>query len=326
MSEPVNPQPKIEHYIPQCYLKFFTSNKDKKQIFVYDKLTHNIFRTNIKNIANEKYFYDLVQSETQKRNQNVEDFFSKLETYYNTILEATLRMIETKRKITNNMKDAMSLFIAFQLLRTRSQRRHIGELIDIFNKTLLEETHKFSEEEKTVLYELELDEDYVKSQHIDFIFNSDILNSYIKALDKHICIIGLNNTSTPLYTSDHPVVKKAHKKDKIHSYSGISSEGIEIAFPLTPKYILILKEKRFFRSLQNNNLKLILINNEDVTYYNSLQIFQSERQIYCPSNNFKQIEEAYRANPSAFQIERKIATKKYIGTHGTLIQFKDQIE
>lgn len=256
MDEAGNAKSQQEHYVPQCYLKYFASNKDKNQIFVYDIATNILFKTNIKNIASKKNFYDSIEPEIQ--NKELEILFSKFETDYNTILEAVILRIEEKKSITQNMKEAMSLLLAFQMLRTESQRKYIGEWIDKMTKTTFEETHNLSEEDKIALYKLELNPDYVKSQHIEFMFDPEIIRTIIEALDKHIWIIGINNTSIPLYTSDNPVVRKSHKKDKIHSYSAFGSEGIEIAFPLTPKYILILKERRYFSNLKNKDNKINL--------------------------------------------------------------------
>jgi len=319
------PKVKTEHFVPKFYLKNFTLKEDK--IFVFDKRTQISFNTNINNIAGEQYFYDLIQEYEPDKTQMIEHFFSALESDLKHSLDNTLQSISGKRRITLRQKDEMSFFIAIQLMRTREQREYIKDHFGKFFKALFRETHNLSDIEKVALDQLEIDPDFAKILHTQLLFDADIINSTISTLNKHIWLIGINNTTLPLYTSDHPVVKKAHKKDRLHSNLGLESEGIEIAFPLTPKYILIIKEGQYFKALKNRNYKSILLKREDVSYYNELQIFQSDRQIYCPSASFEQIIEICKNNPQSFtDKKRRIETNKYIGTRGTLIQFKDRIE
>ena len=46
-----------QHFIPQCYLKHFSSNK--KNLFVYDKKSSKSFSSPIGNIAYKEFFYQL---------------------------------------------------------------------------------------------------------------------------------------------------------------------------------------------------------------------------------------------------------------------------
>jgi hypothetical protein len=46
-----------KHYIPQCYLSGFTQNSNPPLIWVYKKGSSELFVTQIKNIAHEKYYF-----------------------------------------------------------------------------------------------------------------------------------------------------------------------------------------------------------------------------------------------------------------------------
>lgn len=318
-----NTKSQQEHYVPQCYLKHFASNKDKNQIYVYDKTTQKSFQTNIKNVASKKNFYDLIEPEIKNNNQDIETFFSEVETDYNSVIGNILRRVENKRSITQNMKGSMSLFITFQILRTESQRKYYGELIEKITKTNIETTNKLSEAEKNKLDELEIDKEFEKEQHIELLFDLDILRTSTEILDKHIWIIGINATSTPLYTSDNPVVRKSHKKDKIHSYSAFGSEGIEIAFPLTPGYVLVLKEMRYFHNLKNMDKKSINLTANEVKYYNDMQIIQCERQIFSPLNKFSQVKNTINKKKSSTKDGGRIQVNQFFNKYGIFTQFKD---
>ena len=82
------------------------------------------------------------------------------------------------------------------------------------------------------------------------------------------------------------MVKRGHKTDPLIGYQGFASEGIEIAYPITSKTILIICERIGFSEYQNKDGKCVFLTSENVTYYNSLQVVQSYRQVYCNEDNF----------------------------------------
>ena len=49
---------KKQHYVPQCYLKAW-SFSDKEQIYVYDRITDSIRINSVRDVAAERYFYDI---------------------------------------------------------------------------------------------------------------------------------------------------------------------------------------------------------------------------------------------------------------------------
>jgi hypothetical protein len=118
-----------------------------------------------------------------------------------------------------------------------------------------------------------------------------------KVLNNHIWMIGINTTDQPLFTSDHPVVKNAYIHNQPFSYWGLASEGIEVAFPLTPKYILIIREKTFHKRYRRFNGKTIRLLPENIPYFNSLQVRECYRQVYCPTNAFSLAEQVCALHP-----------------------------
>lgn len=108
----------------------------------------------------------------------------------------------------------------------------------------------------------------------------------IEILHNHIWILGINETAQPFYTSDNPVVWDTHKEYPPGRGSGLASEGIEVAFPMTPKHILILRERVFFRENEQLDGSAIALDGDQVMYYNGFQVFESHRQLYCPDDDF----------------------------------------
>ncbi len=319
-------QIKKAHFVPRFYLRKFADNKE--HIFVYDKPTNKSFPTSVTNIASETHFYDLpTDALANKVNlQLIETLLSGLENDFKKIIDNALNTITSKRRITRNQKRYMAIFMTIQYLRTSEQIKNIIESFEKFVKVTFAETHTLNNSDKSLLEELEFNPELKSLQHAEILLDSEIIDYITNILKKHIWIVGINNTSQPLYTSDNPIVRKAQKKDPIHSTVGLDSEGIEIAFPLTPKYLLILRESRFFKKFKLLDCKSKLLSKTDVLRYNRLQVLQSLRQIYCPSNRFNQVLEISKTQPEAFEIKReRVKIRRYSQPNGTLIQFKDEI-
>ena len=99
-------------------------------------------------------------------------------------------------------------------------------------------------------------------------------------LRSKIWVIGYNKSDIPFITSDNPVVKYGHS-----GFNGINIKGIEIAFPISPKLILILADVEEFDRLLPFHNHFVEIPYEEVHYYNSLQVIQSYRYVFSKYND-----------------------------------------
>ena len=88
---------KQQHYVPRVYLRRFTI--DGERLYVYDKIKDEIRGPeNIKNVAQERFFYDL-PVDTIPSNldpQAEEKALSELEGQFHIAIEAALRVVEGK--------------------------------------------------------------------------------------------------------------------------------------------------------------------------------------------------------------------------------------
>ena len=114
-----------QHYVPRFYLKNF-SNRTKNGFFIhcYDIDKNNAYPANIKNIAEEKYFYKIGE-------ENFEEYFQKTEELASPLINNLSK--NEKIKPLNNVKnrEKLSLFIAVQFLRTKEMRE---DLLENFTK------------------------------------------------------------------------------------------------------------------------------------------------------------------------------------------------
>lgn len=262
---------KKEHLVPESYLKRFTYNGS--QLFVFDKFTKRPFPANINDIAAESYFYDIPpEFVTGKVKQQItEEILSDIETSFSNVSHGIIEAIENNGSITANQKGAMSYFLTVQILRTRKIRN---------------------------LLQVVLNEKMAKLKQAELMFNPAKHNHIIKFFKNHIWIIGINKTRQSFYTSDNPVVRRPHLNHPARSFTGFDSQGIEIAFPLSSRCIILMFEKTFFKHFIGLDCKSIPLLKEHVIEYNSLQVIQCNRQIYCMSNDFRIAEQICKISTS----------------------------
>lgn len=125
-------------------------------------------------------------------------------------------------------------------------------------------------------------------------------------MNKHIWFIGVNRTNVPFYTSDNPVVKFAHKKESFKSNAGIGSPGVEIAFPISKELIILIREKEFFEEYEKCENTFVLMNEENVKFYNWLQATESYKQIYSVCKDFDLVKEIKKTEPASLERRMRI--------------------
>ena len=150
-----------------------------------------------------------------------------------------------------------------------------------------------------------------KILHTNMLLQDDIIDELAEIIYNHVWIFLVNKSDTVFITSDSPFVKKANISHPFRSFSGLKSPGIEIAFPISPKYCLSIVEKKFIKILEHFDGKLMHASYENVIHYNSLQVINSYRFLYSVNNNFEMGKEILRdepslADPKRVRIEKRI--------------------
>jgi len=327
-----------QHYVPQSYLKNFSS--DRSQVFVFDKFKQRSFVSNVRNVASERTFYDFPQSETQPQNiQIIEQFFSELEGRQNRFLRHLHRKISkvfdlrlnaekvgkvyTAPILTQDQKRDLACVAAVQFLRTKEFRKFLVEMRQateplanhMLESEILERINQFES-----LNSIQLDEDTSDSlkslilnecnSTLSRVYDDGLAVVHAKAIfeyyeqilnifHNHIWIIGVNDMDQPLFTSDHPVVRRPHL-----SSNGLASEGIEIAFPLNSKSLLIMREKQYFHKYKDKESKLFPLTLEDIEHYNMLQVYDSNRFVFCAEDKFDVVKSICQEHPEVCSEDR----------------------
>ncbi|MGX6444258.1 DUF4238 domain-containing protein [Neobacillus sp. K501] len=266
---------KNQHYVPQFYLNYFAN--EKGNIFVYDKFNLKSFPSNSRGIASEGYFYDIKNGEMQN-----------IEKYQNTKYEISFSnfMHSLWNKLNNHMyfklkkyeKEEIASFLSYQYIRTKRFREESVRLFtnpDIYNSPAY----------------------FPPNIGHFFVLSDPILleNISFNLLNNYYWIIGRNLTNEPFYTSDNPFVQRESLRD-LHikhnkDFADFSLLSDEIAFPLTPKFILTFYKKNTTnKHLRHTDRKVFDVDRDNVQWFNNMQILMSYRQIYSQNNDFSFIE------------------------------------
>ncbi|MED3314527.1 DUF4238 domain-containing protein [Bacillus wiedmannii] len=312
---------KNEHYVPQSYLRAFANKKE--QLFVYDKVKKTYYISKVDKVAAEGKYFDLPlpegvsipEVEKMNEEQLIEKHFAeKIEGPYKRYLnQIRTRYVMTvkpegKTAIIGEEKGHLSYLIAVQMLRTKQYRENMGALENKLAQLLADDILKknFSDYEDGKV-QVKAPEINKRIMQVSMLFDKEKVEPIAKHLHKHCWFVCINNTEQPFYTSDNPVVRHAHKEDKLMSYGGIASEGIEIVLPLSSNLILVMVERSFhsdFIAVENQFLTLPTI--ESVDFYNFLQVSQSNRQIFCLAEKFDLIEKMKEEQPELLEVRDNV--------------------
>lgn len=304
---------KNQHYIPQFYLKQWAN---KEQLFVYDKKRSKSFQSNVKNIASSRFFYDFpeideimkdkIRIQLKKdgfeddyiddffQEQVLENSFSELESIVASLLNQKIKKIDDVHALseewiknypifTKEDKKIFAHYIASQLVRTSKQKFFQEDV----TTQLFDGMKRIYKNKTNDNLEIEVDNDYNEWQFLSNIL--PLTFEFSKILESYKWIIYRNFADMPFYTSDSPVTQYG-KLGK----SGLKEKGMEIRFPLNPKYELIIHEPTFlyeqYSLLDIDKINILDAAFDNIQQSNDLQIQNSESQIYTNLDDYIFIE------------------------------------
>ena len=274
-----------QHYVPKFHLDYYTFDEGEERIWVFDKPTESTFPQATTNVGGDDFFYD----PEWKPEAEVEEFLQQVE---NAALHPYNVIVQTKSItcITPQDKRDLANFLALQWMRTQERRNSIRDVGKLVQETLEE---RFGidwnmGDEETIEQEIaETHSAGIRREEVEEI--SDILTN------KRWFVME-NLTDRSLWTSDHPLV--SHNQQEFPEWAsgkGLAVRGVQIFFPLTPDLMLQMADPAYFWIDPQD----VIISNEDtITFYNELQIRQSNRQLYGPEDDFELAEETLERLPS----------------------------
>ncbi len=248
---------KNQHFVPQCYLKNFATDKSKAAICLYNLDRKKLIKNApIKNQCSKNYFYgeDLV---LEKALQPIEGQFSEM-----------IRTIEKPGYIlTEEDKVFFKEFWLLQYIRTEE-----------FSKSIAKSTEKDVETLFSIDIKMNIKEVVRKSMYL-LEKNRHLVD------DLKFCILE-NNTKTDFITSDNPAILTnrwhfLNKEAQFRSF-GLQSAGSLFILPLSPKLLMLAYDGDVY-SISNTKGWVQIKNKFDVNAFNYFQFLNCEANIYVRS-------------------------------------------
>jgi hypothetical protein len=301
-----------QHYVPVFYLRRFS--KDEK-IWVFDKQESKKFETSIDNVAVENYFYC---DETQ---QEIEQLLAHIEGFVATIITKIVND-RTISNLTAIEHKWLSFWIFLQDLRTRRFRsEHRDAFIKVLNRLKDFDTSSITE---GLLRRSQIDMMFGKgrlelvnaidSMHWCLLTNRSTIDYYTsdspiikenthyrQQIDKDNIFVCVKCNYSFLKDGNcpecgdplvhvHPSRIALFREGK-DANLGFFCPGLEIRFPLDPKFCLVLINP-LFKEIEWNQMERLSIgkgrcaDSPDIEWNNSHIVAMSHRFIFSCSDDF----------------------------------------
>ena len=257
---------KRQHYVPQFYLRAFSTDASDKQVRLYHLPTDTYVKNAaIKTQAYEDGFYGRVE---------IEDSLSVIEGKAAEVIGRIIKSEELPARLSKEHY-ALAVFVLFQHMRTAFAADSLDESISKVVK-------------KVASHEPDL-EDHLDDVSVGFENASRV--SLQRAAELHPLMFDLrykllcNRTSQPFMTSDHPVVfynQYLERRNPIASNTGVACLGLQIFLALSPKYQIVFFDSDVYkvggRKLRNMFVDVNL--QDDVQALNTLHVANAYEHVY----------------------------------------------
>ena len=295
--EPKKPhRTESQHYVPQFYLRGFTNASGR--MFCYDKVGDKSHPTSTAAAAQEPYFYGIPPGWFRDFNvpvNTVENALSVVEKTW-APLHATLIKSADAGRISAPLTIEYAPFLVMQWMRTRTYRDTMREVAQKSMQSLADDLVEanFPGEKKP---KVTFGDQGMAAMHSQKIFDQEAVERMSDDLERHYWVVGINDTQHLLYTSDHPVVRRGNQTRGGRRLVGILDPGIEFAFPLDSRHILLILERTHFADWREHDKRGIVLSADQVRDYNGLQVMRSSQRVLCADDDFHLARKVCAAHP-----------------------------
>jgi hypothetical protein len=315
-----------QHYVPQFHLRRFSRNRES--IYVYDKISRKVYEAAIKDVAQERYFYNIAEEfitdDVKSKGfstQVADDAFTKIEDVFKEPLNDFVR--NPKAAIQDyEIRFEIAQYIVIQILRTKETRDFI---VEAETKIRQKWTDHYLKRERPDISEneypqVELNQSHISLLHAQYALDVDAWERLGRELCQQIWMIADNRTAKLLYTSDQPIIKQV----MTNALGGPERRfySMRMFYPITPTKGILIFDKDYYQPLKQFDGKTYVLSGKDIANYNKEQVIQSHRQIYSFDGDFAVAEDTCNAHP---EICSPITEKADIGTYYSKTS-KDRVE
>ena len=282
----------FNHFVPQFYLKNFSTNKKGIGMFLLDKRKF-IANASIKEVGGRDYLYG--------EDGKIEDWFMQLEGIWSKII----KNIILNEEIPNDIEEYTNLLIFIYLSEART-----AQVAD-YQTSLLNKLSEFIFKNDKKFKDMNLKDIPKVKYNIPNLISLQIMpNIVCTCMQDLVLFIIKNNSSLDFITSDYPVTKYNllfKKRNYMRGY-GYAQMGFQAFLPISNKLCLCLMDPIPYNIIKCNEKRIIHLNNENLVYeLNKLFLDNSDEMIFF-SNNYNE-GEIQRLTKNKQKVEKMEAYK-----------------
>lgn len=302
-----------QHFIPQCYLRNFSENE--KFVFVYSKTNKNKgYPQSIAKTAFQDNFYAIPQKYLNREfSADIDSNFvekkvlaESIENLHSDLLNKIIKAasVWTKRKepieiFNTKERDLFAALMVIQYLRMPNIRdmywnaqqkaqKERNEIVSAMKKVY----ENIDCRESTAL---DREDDFAPVLHAGIFLDEKLIADLQDQLIKKIWKFNIATNDT-VFTSDNPIILKAHLKNQTAFYDGFGMKGVEIIFPVSKNIILTIWDEEAFCDYKIENNKFNILTEVELRQYNCYQYIWANDEVYSSKKDFKLIELLKLAN------------------------------
>jgi hypothetical protein len=285
-----------QHYVPQLYLRGFTNAAGS--MFCYDKSADRSYPTTTKAAAQEPNFYEIPPSPGLNVPVNtIEKALGVVETTWAPMLADLIRSADAGG-ISARQVVEFAPFLVLQWMRTKTYRDMAYEMVKKFGQAQVDELIELNYPDAAGAMTFQVDKKGMPAVQSQMLFDQRLVERMAGDLEHHYWVIGTNETEHPFYTSDNPVVRRGHQRSEDgRLLVGVRDPGIEFAFPLDSRHILLILERTHFATWGRHDNLAVKLTPEQINDYNGLQVIRSCQRVYCAKDNFGVARQVCAARP-----------------------------
>jgi hypothetical protein len=221
--------PKNQQYVPQFLLRNFAN--ERGMLAVFDKASERSFPTSPRGIAAEAWFYDFVDDKGDP--QSFEHVLGSLEASVAGIIDR-----QSLAHLTAEERIGLSFFAAVQQLRVKAMRERVQSLNDGILRVFAERGIDGGDVVR------EWSDNDLKKQAVEYIKTAQATGFFFY---NKAWVLRQASPERPFWISDNPIT--------LHNIvdpnqRGLNSPGIEILFPISPKFSICFMCDRMRQFIQ----------------------------------------------------------------------------
>lgn len=260
------PEKKSQHFVSQFILRNFAHSESKKLIGLYHIPGRRyVPRAEIKHQACGDYFYE--------KGKEIENALNEMEGEMSPIISAAIEREELPKWGSEKHAGLLRLVV----LQSERTQLAVDEMTEAHEKLIQKIAEvapgAFPGFEQAKIDPAELPRSLLQQAEIALHLCQDLR-----------CKLLRNRSAISFVTSDHPVVRYNQLYEEPHpimSNTGYGYRGIQLFFPLNPKYLLVIFDSDVYR-VGGKKLRTLCVDacEEDVNALNLLQVVAAGEHLY----------------------------------------------